>query len=119
VVKDLSEAFPHEARIVRSSDYRMLYKTGRKIHSERFVLFWRENRIGHHRLGLTVSRKVGNSVMRNRAKRLLREIFRKSYREIPGQFDLVVNVRSGCSRASYTELRAEFLAATQRMCQSK
>ena len=93
----------------------MLYKTGRKIHSERFVLFWRENRIGHHRLGITVSRKVGNSVVRNRAKRLLREIFRKSYRSIPGQFDMVINVRSGFTRASYAELGAEFLAATQRI----
>ena len=97
----------------------MLYKTGRKIHSERFVLFWRENRIGHHRLGITVSRKVGNSVVRNRAKRLLREIFRKSFRKIPGQFDLVINVKSSCAGASYIELKSEFLAAAQRVGQSR
>jgi len=119
VAKDLSEEFPHEARIVRSSDYRMLYKTGRKIHSERFVLFWRENRVGHHRLGITVSRKAGNSVVRNRAKRLLREIFRKLYRKIPGQFDLVINVRPGCTGASYIELKEEFLAAVQRIGKSE
>jgi ribonuclease P protein component len=93
----------------------MLYKTGSKIYSESFILFWRENSIGHHRLGLTVSRKIGNSVVRNRLKRLFREIFRKSFREIPGQADIIVNVKSSCAKANYLELRAEFLAAIQRI----
>jgi ribonuclease P protein component len=93
----------------------MLYKTAKKIHSARFILFWRENRIGHHRLGLTVSRKVGNSVVRNRAKRLFREIFRKCFREIPGQADIIINVKSNCALAKYTELREEFLAAAKKI----
>jgi ribonuclease P protein component len=115
VAKETSEEFPHEVRIVRSSDYRMLYKSGSKIYSEKFVLFWRENKIGHHRLGITVSRKVGNSVVRNRVKRLLREIFRKSFRRIPGQADILVNVKSGCAGANYLGLQAEFLAAARRI----
>ena len=113
--KTISEEFPREVRIVRSSDYRVLYRTGSKIHSERFILFWRENKIGHHRLGITVSRKVGNSVVRNRIKRLFREVFRKSHRNIPGQTDIIVNVKSGCAKASYFELQAEFLAAARRI----
>jgi ribonuclease P protein component len=96
----------------------MLYKTAKKIHSERFILFWKENRIGHHRLGLTVSRKVGNAVVRNRAKRLFREIFRKSFREIPGQADIVINVKSNCARAKYKELQDEFMVAAKKMQRS-
>jgi ribonuclease P protein component len=116
VVKDNSEEFKHEVRIVRSSDYQRLYKEGRKVHSEKFVLFGRENGIGHHRLGITVSRKVGCAVVRNRIKRLFREIFRKSCREIPGQVDIVVNAKAGCAGAGYIELRDEFIAAARRIC---
>ncbi|MBN1570009.1 MAG: ribonuclease P protein component [Acidobacteria bacterium] len=115
MAKTISEGFPREVRIVRSSDYRMLYSTGKKIHSERFILFWRENGIGHHRLGITVSRKVGNAIVRNRIKRLFREIFRKYLRNIPGQADIIVNAKSSCANADYVELRDEFLAATQRL----
>ena len=111
-----SEEFPHKVRIVRSSDYRMLYREGRKIQSERFVLFGRENGVGHHRLGITVSRKVGGAVVRNRVKRLFREIFRRSSVEIPSQYDIVVNAKSGCAGAGYAELCAEFLNSARKLC---
>jgi ribonuclease P protein component len=116
VAKTSAEGFPHEVRIVRSSDYQAIYKAGWKIHSRRFILFVRTNGLGHSRLGLTVSRKVGAAVIRNRIKRLFREVFRKSYGEIPSQLDIVVNARSGCVGASYFELRTEFLDAVRKHC---
>ena len=115
MTKATSEGFPHDARIVRSSDYRAIYRAGKKVYSESFVLFGRENGIGKARLGITVSRKIGNAVVRNRVKRLFREIFRRSIDEIPGQFDIVINARTGCPGVSYEELRAEFLKAAQRL----
>ena len=118
MAKTISEAFPRSVRIVRSADYRALYKTGRKVHSERFILFGRENGIGHPRLGITVSRKIGGAVVRNRIKRLFREIFRRSLRDIPGQIDIVVNAKSRCAGASYHELRREFLNAAQKLSRS-
>jgi ribonuclease P protein component len=93
----------------------MLYRTGRRVQSERFVLFGLENATGSHRLGITVSRKVGNAVVRNRIKRLFREVFRKSSGEIPCHFDIVVNAKPGCTGASYEDLRLEFLAAAKRV----
>ncbi len=116
MVNSISEQFPHRVRVVKSSDYQMLYRRGRKIQSQRFVLFGLENKIGHHRLGITVSRKIGGAVVRNRIKRLFREIFRKSSVEIPSQYDIVVNAKSGCAGASYLELRDEFLASARKLC---
>ena len=116
MVNTTSEAFPHRLRIVRSSEYRRLYREGRRIQSERFVLFGQENGSGHHRLGITVSRKVGNAVVRNRVKRLFREIFRRSSAEIPSQYDIVVNAKPGCAGANYSELRAEFLVSALKLC---
>jgi ribonuclease P protein component len=109
VDKAISEKFPYSVRIVRSSDYQAIYKAGRKVYSRRFILFVRKNDIGHLRLGLTVSRKVGGAVIRNRIKRLFREIFRKSFDPISSPLDIVVNAKSSCCEASYIELRDEFL----------
>jgi ribonuclease P protein component len=116
VAKAISDEFPRAVRIVCRSDYQKLYKTGRRISSERFVMFSRENVSGRSRLGITVSRKVGSAVIRNRVKRLFREIFRKSYGQIPGRIDIVVNAKPGCAEVGYEELRVEFLAAVRRAC---
>jgi ribonuclease P protein component len=115
VDKDKAEKFPHNVRIVRSSEYRALYKAGKKIHSERFVLFCRANNFGHLRLGITVSRKVGGAVVRNRVKRILREVFRRSLNQTPIQIDIVFNAKSGCAGVSYAELQVELLAAINKI----
>ena len=110
MAKGISERFPHSHRIVRSVDYKDIYEAGNKIHSEKFVLFGRENSLGHARLGITVSRKIGCASKRNRIKRLFREIFRRSSAEIPNNIDMVVNAKSGCAEAGFVELREEFIA---------
>jgi ribonuclease P protein component len=116
VVNIIREGFPRRHRIVHGAQFRAVYDAGGKLHSDKFVLFGRENTLGHHRLGITVSRKVGGAVVRNRVKRLFREIFRKSFADIPGHFDLVVNAKRSCAEARYAELREEFVAAARRVC---
>ncbi len=116
MVRKTCEGFPWHHRIVRTADYQSMYSMGRKLNSENFVLFGRENILGHHRLGITVSRRIGSAVVRNRIKRLFREIFRKSSNEIPHHFDIVVNAKRGCISASYSALRQEFLSAAHRIC---
>ena len=116
MVSNIGEGFPRRHRIVHGKQFRAVYDAGAKLHSENFVLFGRENTLGHHRLGITVSRKVGGAVVRNRVKRLFREIFRKSSADIPGHFDLVVNAKRSCVGAHYVELREEFIDAVRRVC---
>ena len=115
MAKATTEKFPSSARIVRYSDYQALYKTGYKIHSSHFVLFGRCNTLGHSRLGITASRKVGGAVTRNRVKRLFREVFRRHRSLIPDGLDMVVNAKSCCGNAHFDDLRAEFLASVKKL----
>ena len=70
------------------------------------------NTLGHHRLGLTVPRRVGNAVRRNRVKRLLREAFRLQQHELPGTHDIVVVVRphEATEQATYARWMREAVA---------
>lgn len=61
------------------------------------------------RIGLTVSRKVGNATVRNRVKRRLREIFRRNKASFPMQRDIVLIARSAAAEASFEALREEVL----------
>ena len=63
-------------RIRTSKDYREVRKMGCKLYTPHFVLFIRENGCDHPRLGVTVNRRVGNAVTRNRIKRYIKEFFR-------------------------------------------
>jgi ribonuclease P protein component len=116
VVRKADERFPWKQRIVKASDFQRLYRTGRRVDAGRFVLFGRPNGLGYYRLGLTVSRKVGCAVKRNRVKRLFREFFRRSSSEFPCPSDLVVNAKRDCLAVASAVLREDFLSAVRKIC---
>ena len=83
--------------------------------SSSFVLFGLPNSCGQCRLGVTVTRKVGGAVRRNRAKRLLREIFRRNRAALEPPMDLVVNARVALFDVSEKELEKELLGGFARL----
>lgn len=80
---------------------------------DHLVLFVLDKQEGFPRLGLTATRKVGNAVARNRARRQLREAFRR-HRAAFGTVDVVVNVRGRAVGAPSTILEAELLKLIRR-----
>jgi len=116
VARKADERFPRRQRIVRNSEFRALYHSGRRFDAGKFVLFALPNGLGYHRLGLTVSRKVGCAAVRNRIKRLFREVFRRLSADIPCHFDFVVNAKRECVAAGYAGLRDDFLSAVRKIC---
>ena len=73
------------------------------------------NELPFCRLGLAVSRKVGNAVVRNRIKRRLREIFRKQLKDLPLRYDFVVVARSASAEAEFTDLQMSIIKIFPRL----
>src|ERR1700678_2953478 len=89
--------FPKSSRILRSADFRLIYDHGFRVSGPLFAAFCRAREgaaidLGA-RLGLTVPRAVGKSVIRNRIKRRLREVFRLHRAKIAPKWDIVLNPR--------------------------
>ncbi|HEV3022482.1 MAG TPA: ribonuclease P protein component [Pirellulales bacterium] len=91
----MSQGFPARFRIRRGADFQRVYRRRLIASDDRLVLYGCENGLDFPRLGLSVSRKVGGAVQRNRWKRLLREAFRLGRHELPAGLDLVVVPRAG------------------------
>ncbi len=70
------QSFRKDERLLNRSDFLRLTASGSKIHTAHFIVVWSSEVVTSARLGVTVSRKVGNAVVRNRIKRLLREYYR-------------------------------------------
>ena len=94
--------------------FRRLYATSG--HANGFlVLYARRNRTGTNRVGITVSKKLGNAVLRNKIRRRIREIYRTNEDELLSGFDLVIVARRGSTQAAYRELEADFLRLADRL----
>lgn len=94
-----SHRFYRDNRLLKRSDFLRVYEHGCRGFGRTAVVFClkREDE-GPWRLGLTTTRKIGNAVRRNRARRLTREFFRQRQASMPCGWDLVINLRSLASR---------------------
>lgn len=78
----------------KKKDFSSIYNRGKSLGGKYIVLFYRKNNLGYNRLGFLASKKVGNSVVRNRARRLMKESFRKLETDSQTSFDIILIARN-------------------------
>ena len=93
--------------------FRRLYATAGHANSY-LVLYARRNHSGHNRVGLTVSKKLGCAVVRNRVRRRLREVYRLHEACFAPGWDIVVVARSRCVGADFGKLTQAFLSLAEK-----
>ena len=102
-----SQTFGRDERIRKRQDYLRIYQQGVRRTSARFTIITCRNRTGVRRLGMTVSKKAGNAVQRNRIKRLLREFFRLNKSRLPASQDIVIIAKRGILPLTYRDVCTE------------
>ncbi len=105
--------FQPEDRLRTRREFEQVYAASRKAWGKGLTVFVARGRARHHRLGLTVGRRVGKAVLRNRVKRRLREVFRLHRRDLPGCYDIVVHGRAEVADMPFIELSASFTRAVR------
>ena len=102
-------------RLIGGADYRRVFRRGARVETASFVLLAVENRHGYHRLGLAAGRRVGGAVARNRARRLLRESFRKNKQEGAAGLDVVLVAKHEIVGRSQGEVESEYRECLRRL----
>ena len=108
------------ARLRSRTDFTAVQQRGRRVATRTMTFLAMPNALGHDRLGIVASRRMGGAVARNRAKRRIREMFRQRRESARasaerGALDLVVIARREVATAPYAEIEREFVSAIGRL----
>lgn len=94
--------------IKENREFSYLYRRGNFISSDCLIIYFRKNRFSCNRLGVTVSKKVGKAVIRNRVRRRIKECYRELEGKLPSGYDFVVVARTSAALADYNKIMSAF-----------
>jgi ribonuclease P protein component len=113
----VATSFRPREHVRRRADFEAAYTAGAKVSSRLMTIFWRPNGGSFPRLGIAATRKIGRAVIRNRAKRLARELFRTLKPD--AAVDIVVVPRREFVEAPFPSLERDFEALLDRAARSR
>ena len=93
----------------KNRDFQNVYKKGTSFANSYLVMYILENGLQENRIGISVSKKVGNSVVRHHLTRLIRESYRLQEEHFQCGFDLVVIARAGAKERSYHDIESALI----------
>ena len=94
---------------MKNKDFQTVYKKGKSYANKYLIMYVLENKEEENRLGISVSKKVGNSVVRHRITRLIRECYRLNSRHFKSTYDIVVIARENAKDKNYKEIESALL----------
>lgn len=95
--------------IKKNEDFQKVYQSGKSYANKYLVMYVKKNELETGRLGISVSKKVGNSVVRHRIARLIRESYRLNLSKFHSGWDIVVVARQGAKGRNYFEIDSAML----------
>lgn len=98
--------FPQSRRLKTPAEFQRVYDRKRSAADGTLIVYAAENTLGHPRLGVSVSKKVGIAVVRNRYKRLFREAFRLGQHDLPAGVDFILIPKLGRPEPTLADVRA-------------
>jgi ribonuclease P protein component len=115
MTEPLRLCFPQKLRLKTPQQFQAVYDLKKSAADARLLLFGAWNNFDHPRLGVSVSKKVGNAVVRNRYKRLFREAFRLCQHRLPAGIDLIMIPRSAPNEPSLAEMQESLVKLAQQV----
>lgn len=107
----MSQSLRPQERIRKKSDFAALYKKGNRYRGRHFILVYLPNDLTFSRFAVVASKKIGNAVERNKAKRWVRTLFRQNKELLAGSLDLIVIAKQDIKEATWLSLQQEYLKA--------
>lgn len=101
-------------RIRKNIEFLNVYRHGKSYANKYLVMYVLDNHLCENRFGITVSKKVGNSVVRHRTTRLIRESIRLQESNILTEYDIVVVARKATKDKKYQDIESAFLNLCKR-----
>jgi ribonuclease P protein component len=107
-----AQSLSRDDRLRTRAEYREAQRSRHRVHTRSFLIVLSPRDDERTRLGITITKKVGNAVRRNRIKRCVREAFRQHRDLLPRGFDVVLVAKQGAQIAGTTQVVAEVTAAS-------
>lgn len=98
----------------RKKDFSILYSRGKSVGDKYVVLFYKKNGLSYNRVAFLASKKVGNSVFRNRARRLMKESYRDLEKEFKTGYDLIIIGRNTINGIKCQDVHKSLRSAANR-----
>jgi ribonuclease P protein component len=98
----------------KKSDFSLIYNKGKSVGERYIVLFMKKNSLPYNRVAFLASKKVGNSVVRNRARRLMKESYREMKGNLPAGYDFIFIARKTICNLKCADVKKSMEAAVKR-----